>query len=188
MEETNSNQQKTQQPTIVSASDTKSSISQTKQQYASRLFSGRVNRQNYLIGSTLFALIPLICLVIITLNGLLPPSALTMPSLDPNNPSQLQNLTNPSLTTLVVTPTNAIIAIIGILFFIISIPYLFSLQIRRLHDLNLSGWYLLLNFVPMVSYLFSLYVSVWPGTNGDNKYGAITPARTHLMSDILLLK
>ena len=46
------------------------------------------------------------------------------------------------------------------------------LAVRRLHDLNLSGWYYLAFLIPVVGVLFSLYVLFAPGTVGPNKYGA----------------
>ena len=43
---------------------------------------------------------------------------------------------------------------------------------RRLNDLDRSGWWLLLNFVPVVNILLSLYMVFFPGTAGSNKWGA----------------
>lgn len=44
-------------------------------------------------------------------------------------------------------------------------------SILRLHDLNLSGWFLLLTFVPMIGGIFSLYLLFAKGTEGRNDYG-----------------
>ncbi len=46
------------------------------------------------------------------------------------------------------------------------------LMIRRLHDLNKTGWFVLLMFVPVVNTIFSLYLLFAPGTIGSNDYGA----------------
>ena len=46
------------------------------------------------------------------------------------------------------------------------------LSIRRLHDLNKSGWFLLLGLVPLVNVIFILYMWLAPGTVGVNQYGA----------------
>lgn len=46
------------------------------------------------------------------------------------------------------------------------------LAVRRLHDLNLSGWYYLAFLIPVVGGLFALYTLFAPGTVGANKYGA----------------
>ena len=46
------------------------------------------------------------------------------------------------------------------------------LSIRRLHDLDKSGWFLLLGLVPLVNVIFMLYLWLAPGTVGANRYGA----------------
>ena len=46
------------------------------------------------------------------------------------------------------------------------------LSVRRLHDLNKSGWFMLLAFVPLVNLVFALYLYLAPGQVGANQYGA----------------
>lgn len=50
-----------------------------------------------------------------------------------------------------------------------------SLHARRLHDMNQSGWWLLLYLVPFVNYVFVFVLDIFcffqPGTRGKNKYG-----------------
>lgn len=43
--------------------------------------------------------------------------------------------------------------------------------IRRLHDLNRTGWMYLLLFVPLVGFIFALYMIFAAGTPGENDYG-----------------
>ena len=43
---------------------------------------------------------------------------------------------------------------------------------RRLNDLNRSGWWLLLMLVPLVSLLVTIYMVFFPGTDGENEFGA----------------
>ena len=43
---------------------------------------------------------------------------------------------------------------------------------RRLHDLDKSGWWLLLMLVPFVNVILELYILLMPGTAGWNRYGA----------------
>jgi uncharacterized membrane protein YhaH (DUF805 family) len=44
------------------------------------------------------------------------------------------------------------------------------LSIRRLHDLNASGWYVLLTFAPFGQFLI-LWLMFKKGTEGVNRYG-----------------
>lgn len=43
--------------------------------------------------------------------------------------------------------------------------------IKRCHDLNWSGWYLLWFFVPIANFVVGIYVAFVKGTTGPNKYG-----------------
>ncbi|MBN2173784.1 MAG: gliding motility-associated ABC transporter substrate-binding protein GldG [Bacteroidales bacterium] len=45
------------------------------------------------------------------------------------------------------------------------------LNIRRLHDINSSGWFVLLLLVPIINVLFDLLILFIPGSKGQNKYG-----------------
>lgn len=46
------------------------------------------------------------------------------------------------------------------------------LSIRRLHDLNRTGWLALLMIIPVVNVLLSIYLVIFRGTVGYNDYGA----------------
>ena len=55
------------------------------------------------------------------------------------------------------------------------LPFLISsymLMIRRLHDLNLSGYFSLMNFVPLVNLGLTIYLFFAEGTRGANIYGS----------------
>jgi uncharacterized membrane protein YhaH (DUF805 family) len=58
----------------------------------------------------------------------------------------------------------------SVVFFIISIPAMFSIQVRRLHDVGWSGWWLLLNMIPTVGSVFLLIVYCFDSTPGSNSY------------------
>jgi len=45
----------------------------------------------------------------------------------------------------------------------IGVPLIIVAGIRRLHDLNLSGWYLLLGFIPFINLLGFLCLLLAPG-------------------------
>ncbi len=42
---------------------------------------------------------------------------------------------------------------------------------RRLNDLNMSGWWQLIAYIPFIGALFALYMLIWPGKKESNKYG-----------------
>ncbi len=46
-----------------------------------------------------------------------------------------------------------------------------SVAVRRLHDKDMSGWWLLIGLVPLIGGLFLLFQFVTEGTPGPNKYG-----------------
>ncbi|MBR4382216.1 MAG: DUF805 domain-containing protein [Selenomonadaceae bacterium] len=58
------------------------------------------------------------------------------------------------------------------LMFIAFAPLHYMLIIRRLHDLNKTGWFALIMLIPVVNTIFSLYLLFAPGTIGSNDYGA----------------
>ncbi|MFW1800124.1 DUF805 domain-containing protein [Acinetobacter nematophilus] len=45
------------------------------------------------------------------------------------------------------------------------------IAIRRIHDLNKSGWLWLLFLIPLVNIFFGIYVMCAKGTEGNNNYG-----------------
>lgn len=55
---------------------------------------------------------------------------------------------------------------IGIIFWIFV-----CIGIKRLHDLDQTGWFLLVTVIPVVNLIFCLWLLFWPGTKGDNQYG-----------------
>lgn len=59
-------------------------------------------------------------------------------------------------------------------FFWLFLIYLnIILVVRRLHDLNKSGWMGLLIFIPLVQFFFMLYLLLASGTAGPNQYGPV---------------
>ncbi len=62
-----------------------------------------------------------------------------------------------------------------VLYFLAMLPgYAFQLIIlprRRLHDLNKSGWFLLIMLVPLVNVFFIFYLCLARGDAGENDYG-----------------
>jgi uncharacterized membrane protein YhaH (DUF805 family) len=59
-----------------------------------------------------------------------------------------------------------IIGIFGLLMFLQSLP----LSIRRFHDINCSGWWTLISFIPG-GQLIIFWLMLKKGTSGTNDYG-----------------
>jgi uncharacterized membrane protein YhaH (DUF805 family) len=61
--------------------------------------------------------------------------------------------------------------IVALIIYIAFVYYNFVITIRRLHDVNKTGWLSLLFIVPLVNLFFMIYLSLAKGTQGINKYG-----------------
>ena len=46
-----------------------------------------------------------------------------------------------------------------------------SYGVRRLHDLDKSGWWYLLSFVPVANFVLGLILLFGPGSPGENRFG-----------------
>lgn len=115
------------------------------------MFHGRIDRIGFLLGS-LFIFLTLVFVAILT--GVIVAS--------------LKGASAP----------NAATGISGTFFLAITIVCSFlyvagsiGLAIRRLHDMNLSGWWVLLYFVPIVGNIAPWVLLFIRGTDGPNKYG-----------------
>jgi uncharacterized membrane protein YhaH (DUF805 family) len=58
----------------------------------------------------------------------------------------------------------------GISSLVTFIPSL-AVSVRRLHDIERSGWYLLLALIPIVGWIVLIYWVCQPGTSGQNRFG-----------------
>lgn len=70
-------------------------------------------------------------------------------------------------------PTPPYLAILSLLLSLLLIIYTlqyFPLAVRRLHDLNSSGWFVLISFAPF-GQLLILWLMFKKGTEGVNDYG-----------------
>lgn len=64
-----------------------------------------------------------------------------------------------------------IFGIVTVVFAVISVVSSIMLKIRRLHDIEASGWWALLSFIPLVNLIFGIFLLLKEGTEGSNKYG-----------------
>ena len=63
--------------------------------------------------------------------------------------------------------------ILNLILVMYSLAYSFvclSLEVRRLHDVNKSGWYLLMELIPLVGWIFVL-IAFCSNSVEPNKYG-----------------
>lgn len=82
-----------------------------------------------------------------------------------------------------------VMIVAGLLWLYLYIPVI-TVYVRRFHDYNLSGWWVLAAFVigavPYVGFVASIVafvITVLKGTDGDNKYGP-DPLREHGAADV----
>ncbi|MEY2986379.1 MAG: hypothetical protein RJB24_608 [Candidatus Parcubacteria bacterium] len=61
--------------------------------------------------------------------------------------------------------------LLSTIYFFASIVPSLSIQVRRLHDVDKSGWYMLLNFVIIIGWIWLLVLNILDSTPGSNKYG-----------------
>jgi len=120
----------------------------TAQPQTQGMFSGRLNRIGYFLGG-LYLIIPL--LIVLGIQFLIRGSALSASSRG---------------------GINIISVLVGLVAVILIIPAGLSLGIRRWHDLNQSGWLVLLNLIPFVSIITGIMLLFVPGTKGPNTYGS----------------
>ena len=126
-------------------------------------WEGRLNRKRYLkrmlalwIPGSILCFAVLITVVLIVLGGNINRPHLSM--------SELMLLENTLGGTVLLT----------------LLPFLISsymLMMRRLHDLDLSGYFSLMNFVPFVNIGLTFYLFFAAGTQGANAYGSDPLAR-----------
>jgi uncharacterized membrane protein YhaH (DUF805 family) len=48
----------------------------------------------------------------------------------------------------------------------------FSAEVRRLHDIGKSGWWIFISFVPLIGSIWLLVLLSQEGNQGENQYGA----------------
>ena len=61
---------------------------------------------------------------------------------------------------------------VALVFLPMIIFKMFSLHIRRLNDLNYSGWWSLFGGIPYLGVLIYLICLFFPGTEGENRFGS----------------
>ena len=70
-----------------------------------------------------------------------------------------------------VTVTALVIVALAVLWALVVLLPGLAVQVRRLHDTDRSGWWILLYLVPFVGWLILLLFNVTASTEGPNRYG-----------------
>lgn len=60
--------------------------------------------------------------------------------------------------------------ITGLLWLALIVPGI-AVSVRRMHDLDKSGWFLLVSFIPLIGGIWLLVLTCTEGTSGPNQYG-----------------
>ena len=68
----------------------------------------------------------------------------------------------------------AAVVLLGLFALAMLVP-MYVVVVKRLHDMNLSGWFFLAIFVPVVNLVMSLVLLFVPGTQGENRFGLRPP-------------
>jgi uncharacterized membrane protein YhaH (DUF805 family) len=125
-------------------------------------FRGRARRREYWLFQLFVFLLSLVLMV--WLVSVLPPSAM-----DEGASMSLDEI-------MLVPAAQAPLAIAGLLGLVFFLPQL-AVSVRRLHDSDKSGWWLLLNLIPAGSLVLLIFYLL-DGTRGPNRHGPDPKGRT----------
>ncbi|CAA9303898.1 MAG: Inner membrane protein YhaH [uncultured Lysobacter sp.] len=70
------------------------------------------------------------------------------------------------------TVANGAIGLLGLVYTLAVLIPSIALGIRRLHDIDRSGWWTLIALIPFIGGLVLLVWACSEGTHGDNRFGA----------------
>ena len=113
-------------------------------------FSGRSRRKEYWMFTLLVVLVYILCFALIAAGGGL--------SMSPTGGTQLGGM-------------GMLGAIVLGIFVLGSIIPMLAVQVRRFHDQDKSGWFVLLGFIPYIGGLVVLVFMCLDGTKGPNRFG-----------------
>jgi uncharacterized membrane protein YhaH (DUF805 family) len=68
-------------------------------------------------------------------------------------------------------PAKADVGVLGILYALLVLVPSIAVAVRRLHDTNRSGWWLLIAMVPLLGVIVLLVMLCLDSTPGDNRFG-----------------
>ncbi len=83
--------------------------------------------------------------------------------------------------------SETVAAIVTVLVSLAVIAVSVCMGVQRVHDMGWSGWLWLLNFVPVIGWVFSLLMLFMPGTAGANRYGPPPPPNSRAVKVLACL-
>lgn len=133
--------------------------------YLDGLFCGRIGRINYFLGLVFFAVILYVFTFVL---------------------NYIFSFGNASFGNS--APYIILYISIFVVFYITLVIYVVSLIIRRLHDMGMKGWWILvLFFVPIGNIIIALMLLAGPGQKEINQYGEI-PTGNNFFSSVFNIK
>jgi len=130
-----------------------------------RIWSGRIGRLNYFLGSML----PTAAIfVLVSLWGVV---------------QLLQATFSSSSLDLVGTLINALVGLLITIFVVLFFIFHTLLGIRRSHDVGITGWFILLTYIPYLGIVPALYLLIKKGESSVNLYGN-PPSERKFFADV----
>jgi uncharacterized membrane protein YhaH (DUF805 family) len=80
-----------------------------------------------------------------------------------------------SIIDVVVGTATSIAGVTGVFSSLVALAFLIpgiAVSVRRLHDQDKSGWWLLIGLIPVLGFIVILVFTFLEGTKGDNRFGA----------------
>lgn len=159
---------------------------------------GRLNRQRFFLYSLFLLLLPMVILIMFALSNTIftiqqkTRSYFMIPTVSAQmigsgdrafNVVPARGITAASSSlndkaefNLAVRKTRSIVNLVlyglGLLTMLVVLWGNICLGVKRLHDLDQSGWMLLVGLIPVVGILLAIYMLFFKGTCGKNKFGA----------------
>ncbi len=72
----------------------------------------------------------------------------------------------------IATGLGVVVAVLTVALYLALIVPSIAVEIRRLHDTDKSGWFLLIGLIPIVGFIILLVFYIQEGTAGPNQFGA----------------
>lgn len=85
-----------------------------------------------------------------------------------------------------ILPSSTLVSIFSILASLLLFIFYFSVNVRRFHDLNKSGWLSLLVFIPIVNAILGIILILKSGSPEANNYGKPPREYKYLLQDLFV--